>query len=101
MLHSTAHWQKTVHGYSGIRRPLHEQLYLDLTEFPGGRSIDALRNVGVTYVVVHSDYYDAGRWRRVEPRLAQSADLQLVHTEGAGRVYAITSGASGATRPFP
>ena len=101
MLHSTAHWQKTIHGYSGIRRPLHDQLYLDLTEFPGGSSIDALRHVGVTHVVVHSDYYGADQWRQVEPRLAQSADLKLVHTEGAGRVYAITSGASAATRPFP
>jgi hypothetical protein len=101
MLHSTAHWQKTVHGYSGIRRPLHDQLYLDLTEFPGERGIDALRNVGVTHVVVHSDYYDADQWRQVEPSLAQSADLKLVHTEGAGRVYVITSSASAATRPFP
>ena len=101
MLHSTAHWQRTVHGYSGIRRPLHDQLYLDLTEFPGGPSIDALRNVGVTHVVVHSDYYDANQWRQVEASLAQSADLELIHTEGAGRVYAITSSASAATHPFP
>ena len=34
MLHATAHWQKTVHGYSGIRRPLHDELYLKLTDFP-------------------------------------------------------------------
>ena len=26
MLHAMAHWQKTIHGYSGIRRPLHDQL---------------------------------------------------------------------------
>ena len=101
MLHATAHWQKTVHGYSGIRRPLHDQLYLELTEFPDGRSIAALRDVGVTYVVVHSDYYPADRWRRIEPRLAQSKELRLLHTAGAGRVYAITSDASAATRPSP
>ena len=35
MLHATAHWQKTIHGYSGIRRPLHDQLYRELTTFPG------------------------------------------------------------------
>ena len=101
MLHSTAHWQKTVHGYSGLRRPLHDQLYRDLTEFPAGRSIDALRGVGVRYVVVHSDDYDPEAWRQVEPRLAESNDLRLVHTEGAGRVYAITSGASAATHRSP
>ena len=27
MLHSMAHWQKTVHGFSGIRPALHEELY--------------------------------------------------------------------------
>ena len=101
MLHSTAHWQKTIHGYSGVRRPLHDQLYRELAEFPGGRSIDALRGVGVTYVVVHSDDYDPEAWQRVEPRLAESRDLRLVHAEGAGRVYAITSSASAATRRSP
>ena len=101
MLHATAHWQKTVHGYSGLRRPLHHQMYLELTEFPDGRSIDALREVGVTFVVVHSEHYDVNRWRHIEPRLAQSKDLRLVHTIGTGRVYAITSDASSATRPSP
>ena len=101
MLHATAHWQKTVHGYSGIRRPLHDQMYLELTEFPDGRSIAVLRDVGVTFVVVHSDYYQADRWQRIEPRLAQSKELRLLHTAGAGRVYAITSDASSATRPSP
>ena len=27
MLHSMAHWQKTVHGFSGIRPALHDELY--------------------------------------------------------------------------
>ena len=27
MLHSMAHWQKTVHGYSGLRPPLHYELF--------------------------------------------------------------------------
>ncbi len=35
MLHAMAHWQKTVHGYSGIRRPFHEELYKELSTFPG------------------------------------------------------------------
>lgn len=100
MLHSTAHWQKTVHGYSGIRQPLHEQLYEVMTTFPDPGSIDALRNVGVTYVVVHGNDYGA-TWRDVEPRLEQSRDLQLVHSDGDDRVYAITSRASSATPPSP
>ena len=91
MLHSTVHWQKTVHGYSGIRRPLHEELYEALFAFPDRRSIDSLREVGVTYVVVHSDEYNGDQWRAVERRLAESADLRFVHAEGAGRVYAVVT----------
>jgi hypothetical protein len=100
MLHSTAHWQKTVHGYSGIRQPLHEQLYEVMTRFPDPSSIDALRGVGVTYVVVHGKDYGE-RWREVEPRLAQSRDLRPVHADGDDRVYAITARVSSATPPSP
>ena len=100
MLHSTAHWQKTVHGYSGIRQPLHEQLYEVMTRFPDPSSIEALRGVGVTYVVVHGKNYGV-RWRDVEPQLAQSADLRPVHADGDDRVYAITARVSSATPPSP
>jgi hypothetical protein len=89
MLHATAHWHKTVHGYSGIRRPLHERLYEEMTAFPDEGSITSLREVGVTHVIVHTDRFDAERWRDVESRLAQSPDLELIHTDGAGRVYSI------------
>lgn len=90
MLHATAHWQKTVHGYSGIRRPLHHELYLKMTEFPQRAAIDAMREVGVTHVVVHSDLYTSRDvWRAVDAALARSEDLELLHSEGEGRVYAI------------
>jgi hypothetical protein len=89
MLHATAHWQKTVHGYSGMRRPLHSRLYQELTAFPDALSIASLRELGVTYVVVHTDAYADDHWRRVEARLRASTDLRLEHVEGAGRVYSI------------
>ncbi len=89
MLHATAHWQKTVHGYSGIRRPLHHELYMKLTNFPDPAAINALREVGVTHVVVHTDRYQGEDWRAVESQLARSPDFEFLHAEGAGRVYAI------------
>jgi len=88
MLHATAHWQKTVHGYSGIRRPLHDQLYLDLYSFPDAASINSLREVGVQYVVVHTNEY-AERWRSIEEQIARIPALRLEHVEGPGRVYSI------------
>ena len=88
MLHATAHWQKTVHGYSGIRRLLHEQLYSDLTTFPSPASLTSLRAVGVTQVVVHVDEYGS-RWASVEEQIARTPALKLEHVEGAGRVYSL------------
>ncbi len=88
MLHATAHWQKTIHGYSGIRRERHDQLYIELTAFPDATSINSLREVGVNYVVVHTDEY-GDRWPTVEEQIGRTPALRLEHVEGAGRVYAL------------
>jgi hypothetical protein len=94
MLHSMAHWQKTVHGYSGFRPPLHQELYGQLRTFPDLRSLDTLRRLDVTYIVVHTDLYAPGDWPIVEGRIEQFEDrLRLVHVEGAGRVYSLRSAA--------
>jgi len=100
MLHATAHWQKTIHGYSGIRRPFHDQLYLELTAFPDATSLASLRGAGVNYVVVHAGEYGT-RWPTIEEAIARTPALKLEHVEGDGRVYSLTSGASDATRPTP
>lgn len=89
MLHATAHWQKTIHGYSGIRRPRHDELYLELTRFPDAVSITDLQEVGVTHVVVHTDEYGS-RWPAVEAAIAKTPALRLDHVEGAGRVYSLS-----------
>jgi hypothetical protein len=88
MLHATAHWQKTIHGYSGIRRPFHDELYADLYSFPDAASLDSLRAVGVTYVVVHTEAYGS-RWRTVEEQITRSGQLKLEHSDGDGRVYSL------------
>lgn len=88
MVHAMAHWQKTVHGYSGIRRPFHDRLYAELTEFPDQTSMESLREVGVNYVVVHTEQYGE-RWRAVEERIEKSGALKLEHVEGSGRVYSL------------
>jgi len=89
MFHSMAHWQKTVHGYSGMRPELHERLYRELRTFPDQASLDHLTQLGVTYVVVHIDMYqDPSEWEAVEQRLAQHASrLQLEYQDKTARVY--------------
>jgi hypothetical protein len=99
MLHATAHWQKTIHGYSSMRRPLHNRVYFEMTDFPDARSLATLRELGVTYVVVHTENYPGDQWRDVESQLQRFPELQLVHADGPGRVYRLTpSDVSDATR---
>ena len=89
MLHSTAHWQKTIHGYSGLRPRLHFDLYKKMLEFPDEASVNALQQLDVRYIVVHTDYYTPADWAAVEERITRVAQLKLEHTEGAGRVYSL------------
>jgi hypothetical protein len=88
MLHATAHWQKTVHGYSSLRRPLHDRLYRELPGFPDATSLASLREVGVTYVVVHTEDYGE-RWGAVEQQIEKTGALKLEHVAGSGRVYSL------------
>jgi len=88
MLHATAHWQKTIHGYSGIRRTLHDQLYADLTTFPDAGSLERLREVGVNYVVVHTSEF-GNRWPAIEAQIARTPALKLEHVDGEGRAYSL------------
>jgi hypothetical protein len=89
MLHSTVHWQKTIHGYSGLRRPLHDEVYRDLASFPDDQSIGDLRRLGVTHVVIHGEDYSPERWREVEPLLARTPHLHLEHSDGMDQVYSL------------
>lgn len=90
MMHSTAHWQKTIHGHSGIEPEFHSRLYARLLDFPSDDSLRALLDVGVKYVVVHPDLYPPGEWPAVEQRLrAFSNQLTLEDQEDGGRVYSL------------
>lgn len=90
MLHSTAHWQKTIHGYSGIRPALHQRLNLELTAFPDETSLRSLRELGVRYVVVHEEMYPPEQRAEIDARYARHAgDLKLERVEGPGRIYTI------------
>jgi hypothetical protein len=99
MLHSMAHWQKTVHGYSGLRPPLHYELFRQLRLFPDDATITRLAALGVDYAVVHVDLYPAGEWPAVEERLRRYEDvLKLVYSDETARVYAISASAHRAAR---
>jgi len=83
ILHSMAHWQKTVHGYSGLLPDFSDELYSQLAHFPDAASVRRLTELGVTYLVVH------------DPALAERAravpQLRLEHSEADGQVFRVTT----------
>jgi PA14 domain len=90
MLHSMAHWQKTVNGYSGTRPALHEELYDQLRTFPSEDSVRHLAQLDVTYVIVHSSWYPPAERLLVEERLlAFGSSLKLEYMDPDSRVYSI------------
>ena len=92
MLNSTSDWQPIVNGYSGITPASYIDHYNALGEFPDGNSIDALRAIGVTHVVVHerslADWTDTERVERVR----RVPGLRLIETDGDVDVYALVQG---------
>jgi hypothetical protein len=92
MLHSMAHWQPTVHGYSGFWPPFNDRLFELLTTFPDEACLRALADTGVTYIVVHTELYRPGEWESVRDRIEQAGEwLVLEHVAGPGRVYSLHS----------
>ena len=92
MLHSMAHWQKTVHGYSGLDPAPHVALYAAMKTFPDAHSLEQLRAFKVTYVVIHIDRYQSDRWTEVERQLSRSGDLELLYQDSRSRVYRLRYG---------
>jgi len=90
MLHSMAHCQKTVSGYSGFLPLRHVALFRSLMRFPDEVSLRALRDLHVGYVVVHRDLYPPGEVEAADQRFREWGDwLALQYSEGEGRVYSL------------
>ncbi|HXG54043.1 MAG TPA: hypothetical protein VNJ03_01575 [Vicinamibacterales bacterium] len=87
MLHSMAHWQPTVHGYSGLEPAGHTALYEAMRRFPEPGALEALRGFNVTYVAVHIDRFAPGRWAAVERELAVIPSLELLFRDETSRAY--------------
>jgi hypothetical protein len=90
MVHSTAHFQKTVMGFTGVLPPDHALLYDELSRFPDEDGLRHLLALQVTYVVVHAEDYGPEDRGRLEEGLRKFSNwLTLVHADGDARVYAV------------
>jgi hypothetical protein len=91
MMHSMAHWQRTVAGYGGIRPAFHQDLDRVLNKFPTEASLRRLVEIGIDYVVVHIDLFDPALWPDVDARLRsyEGTWLKLEYSDPAARVYSV------------
>jgi hypothetical protein len=97
MIHSMAHWQPMVNGYSGIVPPRHQRLFMILTAFPDTTSLRELEELGVGYAVLHRGFYSDEDWERVVARAAEFPDrLRLEAETDDGRLYSLP-----AAEPLP
>lgn len=92
MQHSTAHWEKIVHGYSGVEPQHYTRLQDLLARFPDEESLNALVDLGVTYVVMHPYLYeyDETDLEEVDARFERYRDwLRVEYLSREGRVYSL------------
>ncbi len=58
MLYSTQHWMKLVNGYTRYYPADYLERFRLYSRFPAEEAIEAMKSIGVDYVVVHSEEYD-------------------------------------------
>lgn len=86
MLNSTAHWRPLVNGYSGFTPPSYVDRYLQLQDFPSDASLEALRSLGVTHVVVNVVGLSADQ----RGQLARRSDLRRLVEDEQRTIYVLT-----------
>lgn len=73
LVRSTLHWQPLVNCFTGIEPPGYVRLRELVRGFPSRASLDALRERGVRYVVVHERGYGPNQRRRLDDELPRFA----------------------------
>jgi hypothetical protein len=88
MVRSLAHFQPLANGYAGVDPPAALKLRELARSFPAPAFLDALRALGVRFVVLHGACYGPNRRARVEAGLAAAPPgLSEVARFGPDRVF--------------
>jgi hypothetical protein len=78
MVYSTHHWKPMVNGYAGIEPRGYVDIRNLMMSFPSEEFLDALREVGVRYIVVHRGGYGPNQWARMQKRMPDAVDRSIV-----------------------
>jgi hypothetical protein len=86
MYFSTFHWQHLVNGYSGFFPPSYRLLTKAMENFPDDDSMQAMKEHGARYLLVHGERLVGDRYDRVLLQLGRRSDLTLVSRRPAMRM---------------
>jgi hypothetical protein len=95
LVRQTQHWKPLLNGYAGIEPVAYVDLRNKAARFPSAESLQAFRDRGVRYVILHRGGYGPNRWARIQrdlPRFA--AELKQVGLFGSATVFALHPPAS-------
>ena len=105
LLASTVHWRPLLNGFGGFAPPNFDDIATRAGTFPSVPGVAWLQELGVGYVVVHTDRYpDPIGFRRALDLLDRRRDLALEVTDGSTRLYRVRNEkarAIAALRPAP
>jgi hypothetical protein len=73
-----SHHHPMVNGYSGYYPKPYIELLGEMVAFPRGRSVEALRERDVRYIVLHETHYDAADFLEFESRVRGTPGLRFV-----------------------
>jgi hypothetical protein len=94
MVWSTWHWKRLVNGYAGVEPRSYRKVKEAVWRFPSPDALDALREVGVRYVVLHQAGFGPNQWARIERDLPTFGDhVREVARFGGDRVLELVASA--------
>ena len=81
-LHSLVHGKRIVNGVAASVPTITRQLREEMQLFPGNASLDRLRELGVTYVLVHTDKLAPDAVAPLRQAIEQNPGLEFIEFDG-------------------
>jgi len=86
---STCHFKPIFNGYSGFAPPDYNENAQAINTFPDEKSIQKLKKLNISHVVVHLDLVDATKRQTLEKTLKENDQIERIAGSGNDFLYAI------------
>jgi hypothetical protein len=95
-LYSLAHFKRLANGMAGSIPPITRELRREMQQFPDNASVAMLRELGITYVFVHTDLYPPEEVTRLREAIRNHPGLSLADDTETIWVVDVVTGAEAA-----